>query len=426
MAIEIRPIVEDELDRYMDLCQLGFGGTPQEGEAERIKDVIGLDRVRAAFDGDRMVATDAAYSLRLSVPGTDSPAGEAGTRTDQGSAEPPGVASAGLTRVSVAATHRRRGILSAMMRGHLADATANGEPLSILWASELAIYGRFGFGPASDAIRLTYDARQAGITRPDDPDDVVFAEGDEAERVLPDLRELDRLARPGHFHRTSTWWTVRSFADHEFWRDGASPIRTVVALRGGRPTGYATFRQAPRWTDHDLPDGEIKVIEVAGTDLLARHTLWSFLSSIDLHPRVSYWSLPTDSELPWLAANQRALIRHLTDGIQLRVLDVVAALEARRWTEPGELTFQVLDESWPDGAGVYRLSVGASGTAMVERTDAEPELRLHPAALGALYLGSRRPGPLAVAGWLDGEAEAMALADRLFAWPVAAWCDEMF
>ncbi len=423
MAIEIRPIGDDELDRYMELCQMAFGGKPEDGEAERIRRVIGLDRVQAAFDvgadGTRMVATMAAYGLHLSVPGTDGP-------DRPGDGRPPGVAAAGLTRVAVAATHRRRGVLSAMIRAHLADAAANGEALSTLWASELAIYGRFGFGPASDALRLHYDSRQVGLRPPERPDEVVYAEGDEAERILPDLRERDRIGRPGHFHRTGTWWSLRSLADHEFWRDGASPLRIVIARREGRPVGYAAFRQAPRWTDHDLPDGEIKVIEAVGLDLRARHTLWWFLSNVDLHPRVSYWSLPTDSELPWLAANQRAVIRHLTDGLQVRVLDVTGALEARRWAEPGTLTFHLDDETWPSAAGGYRLMVADDGTARVERSDDEPELRLHPAALGALYLGSRPPGPLATAGWLAGDGEATARAGRLFAWPVAAWCDEMF
>lgn len=419
MAIEIRSITDDELGRYMDLCQMAFGGKPEEGEADRIRDVIGLDRTHAAFDGERMVATMAAYTLTLSVPGTDG-----GPVSPDGS--PPGIAAAGLTRVAVAATHRRRGVLTAMIRAHLADAAANGDALSTLWASELAIYGRFGFGPASDAMRVSYDQRHAAIRPPDEPDEVIYAEGNEATEWLPALREQGRLGRPGHFHRTGTWWAKRNFADHEFWREGASPLRTAIARRDGNPVGYTTFRQAPKWTDDDLPNGEVKVIEVAGIDLRARHTLWSFLSNIDLHPRVSYWSLPTDSELPWLATNQRAVIRNLTDGLQVRVLDVVAALEGRRWTEPGQITLALTDTTWPDAAGTYRVTVSADGSAEVERTTEEPEVRLHPAALGALLLGSRRPEPLAVAGWLEADAEVMARVARLFAWPVAAWCDEVF
>ncbi len=417
MTIEIRPIVAEELERYMVVCQLAFGGQPQDGEAERIAEVIGLDRVHAAFDGHRMVGTEAAYSLRLSVPGT---------AAGPGSSEPPGVAAAGLTRVSVAATHRRRGVLTALIAAHFADATERGEAVSALWASELPIYGRFGYGPAADLLQVSYDARQAAITRPDSPDDIVFAEGDEARELLPDLRERDRLGRPGHYHRTATWWDHRCFADHEFWREGASPMRTVVARRDGRPVGYATYRQAPRWTDHDLPDGEVKVIEAVGLDLRARHTLWWYLSNIDLHPRVRFWSLPVDTELPWLAGNQRAVIRNLSDGLQVRVLDVVEALQGRAWSEPGQLVFEVGHGHHRAGAGRYRLVAGDDGLAEVTTTEAEPELRLHPAALGALYLGSRRPEPLAAAGLLEGSDEAKARAWRLFGWPVAAWCDEVF
>jgi predicted acetyltransferase len=420
MAIETRPIVDDELDRYMDLCQGAFGGKPEPGEGERIRDVIGLDRVTAAFDGPRMVGTGAAYGLRLSVPGTDRHPGATGD------GPPPGVASAGLTRVSVAATHRRRGVLTALLGAHFADATGRGEPLSVLWASELPIYGRFGYGPASDALRLGYDARRAEIRRPDRPDELAFAEADEAVEVLPDLRERTRVGRPGHFHRPAIWWARRSFADHEFMREGAGPRQTVVARRDGRPVGYATYRLAPKWTDEDLPDGTVKVIEVAGIDLGARHTLWWYLSNIDLHPHVTYWSLPLDSELPWLAADQRAVIRHLTDGLQVRVLDVVAALQGRRWARPGHLVFDLDDRHHPVASGRYRLTVSDDGTGRVESTDREPDLRLHPAALGALYLGSRAPDALMVAGWLEGDRAARAAAGRLFAWPVAAWCDEMF
>ena len=57
---------------------------------------------------------------------------------------------AGTSVVAVAPTHRRRGILRAMMTQHLAEVHEKGEPLAALWASESSIYGRFGYGPASE------------------------------------------------------------------------------------------------------------------------------------------------------------------------------------------------------------------------------------------------------------------------------------
>src|SRR5262249_57347910 len=78
----------------------------------------------------------AAYSFQLTVPG--------------------GIASAaGVTFVSVRPSHRRRGILSAMMRHQLADIASRGEAIAALFASESGIYGRYGYGCASGQLRLT-------------------------------------------------------------------------------------------------------------------------------------------------------------------------------------------------------------------------------------------------------------------------------
>src|SRR5260370_29630576 len=65
----------------------------------------------------------------------------------------------GVISVSGLTTHRRRGLLTAMMRRQLDDMRERGEPLAALYASEAPIYGRFGYGLA------TYQA-SVGIERP--------------------------------------------------------------------------------------------------------------------------------------------------------------------------------------------------------------------------------------------------------------------
>ena len=55
----------------------------------------------------------------------------------------------GLTNVTVSATHRRRGLLNRMMAPDLDVAKEQGEAASILIAAEYPIYGRFGYGPAT-------------------------------------------------------------------------------------------------------------------------------------------------------------------------------------------------------------------------------------------------------------------------------------
>jgi predicted N-acetyltransferase YhbS len=59
------------------------------------------------------------------------------------------VPTTGVTAVGVLPSHRRQGVLSAMMRHQLTELRARGEVLSVLLASEALIYRRFGYGPAT-------------------------------------------------------------------------------------------------------------------------------------------------------------------------------------------------------------------------------------------------------------------------------------
>src|SRR5205814_3357820 len=81
----------------------------------------------AAWDDGVAVGGSGSFPFRLSIPG-----GELGA--------------AGITVVGVSPTHRRRGVMRAMLEAHVAAAHERGEPLATLFASEGGIYGRFGFG----------------------------------------------------------------------------------------------------------------------------------------------------------------------------------------------------------------------------------------------------------------------------------------
>src|SRR5580704_12585663 len=118
----------------------GFLNHLAEGEAEyRLPDVV-LDRTWGAFDGATVVGTLRSFPTPLTVPG------------------PLGVTSAALTNVTVAPTHRRRGLLTEMITKDLRASAALGEPVGILIASEYPIYGQFGYGAAIEGATYTVDA----------------------------------------------------------------------------------------------------------------------------------------------------------------------------------------------------------------------------------------------------------------------------
>src|SRR5262245_9642979 len=103
---------------------------PSDEQADRVARVLPVERVHAAWEGERAVGGASALPLLLTVPGGRLPA-------------------AGVTAVGVLPTHRRRGILRALMRAQLDDCRRRGEPVAYLWATEDTIYGRFGYGIAS-------------------------------------------------------------------------------------------------------------------------------------------------------------------------------------------------------------------------------------------------------------------------------------
>src|SRR2546423_12328424 len=119
--MEIRTCTSlDELRAAANAIVHYFGREPpDEAWAERWVKNFELERMHAAFDGDRIVGGAGAFALRMTVPG--------------GAALP----TAGVSGVGVLPTHRRRGIPRSMMRGHLDDIHDRGEPLAALWASEV-------------------------------------------------------------------------------------------------------------------------------------------------------------------------------------------------------------------------------------------------------------------------------------------------
>ena len=133
----IRAIGPDEFPAFCSVPGQAFNSTYPPAEARRHDlTTFEFDRSAAAFDGDQIVGTSCAFTFQLSVPGGQAACG-------------------GVSFVAVLPTYRRRGIMTAMLRHLLADIADRGEPLAALFASEPEIYGRFGFGCASEDLRLT-------------------------------------------------------------------------------------------------------------------------------------------------------------------------------------------------------------------------------------------------------------------------------
>ncbi len=311
---------------------------------------------------------------------------------------------AGLTWVGVHPDCRRRGVLSAMMTDHLARTRDAGTAVSALHASEAAIYGRFGYGPATVEHAVRIDRRligfRAGVP---DPGGVRQVEPDEARRLAPDVHRRWCANTPGALSRSPTWWD-NLLSDPEHRRRGASPLFHLL-----HADGYASYRIA-----HGDPT-TCRVVDLFPATDEAHVALWRVLLGLDLVTIVTSRACPPDDPLPFLLTDPRQVwTAELRDGMWARVLDVAAALAARRYAVEVDLVLEVRDAFLGLG-GRYRLRGGPDG-ATCEATRAVPDVEADVAALGALLLGGHRGHTLARAGLLEAAAPAtLRVLDAAFA-----------
>ncbi len=408
-APELRVLKPEEWDKlYANLIR-AFGEPPEaEEERELWRALTEYDRFLGAWEGEECVASAGAFRFRLTVPGGAS------------------VPAAGVTMVGVAATHRRRGLLTSLMRRQLDDVRSWGEPLAVLTASEPAIYGRFGYGAATFQTDAEIDTGRAGLSVPPGTDDVRLRYVDPADALDACEAVYARLVpeRPGMVARGPGWERL-GVLDPESGRGGASPLSCVVAERDGRTVGYARFRVKPSW-EPGGPEGEVVLSALEALDPAAGAALWRFLFDIDLTSRLVARGRPVDENWQYLVSDIRRCRPRLRDALYVRLVDVGAALGARTYRAPVDVVLEVEDAFCPWNAGRWRLSGDAKG-ASCERTDDAADLALSVRELGAAYLGGVALTALASAGRVrELRGGALAEASLAFGSDPAPWLPHGF
>ncbi|MEU0103844.1 MULTISPECIES: GNAT family N-acetyltransferase [unclassified Streptomyces] len=405
----LRILARDEWDKWYDTLLRSFGGVPEAAEERELwNSLTEFDRSLGVWDGDACVGTAGAFSFRVTVPGGAS------------------VPAAGVTMVSVAATHRRRGILTSMMRRQLDDVRALGEPLAVLTASEPAIYGRFGYGAATFHLNAEIDTSRVRLSVPPGTDDVRVRYAVPADVLDACEAVCARLVpeRPGMLARLPGWERL-GLLDPESTREGASPLQCVVAERDGETVGYARFRVKPSW-ETPGPNGSVILRDSAALDPAADAALWRFLFDIDLTSTLVVRGRPVDDAWQYLVSDPRRCRPWVRDSLYVRPVDVGAALEARTYQTPVDVVFEVEDAFCPWNAGRWRLGGDAKG-ASCERTSDAADLALSVRELGAAYLGGVSLAALAAAGRVrELRRGALAEASPAFGSVVAPWLQHGF
>ena len=395
--IQIRTIAENEFHDWSSAEALGFATHATEEYISLAHSIAEIDRTFGAFDGDQIVGTTTTRTSALTVPG--------------------GIAQLGFVDdVSVLATHRRRGILTQMMRAQMDQIHERGEPFSALTASESLIYERFGFGIASWTDGWEIDRHHTAMKIPPSCGGrLTFVDPHKARTEWPILHKRLSQDRVGMVHYNSAYWGAALW-DSEWHRRGASEFFHVAYLRDGHISGMCTYR---------IRDRQVLVVFLLGEDAEVEAELWQFCFGIDLMSEIQTFVRPLDDPLPWRLEDVRRLRRTRSDHMWLRLIDVGAALEARQYDSEGTVTLRVSDDfcAWNDG--VYRLEAGPGGAVCIA-SDRSPDLHLTVADLAAVYMGGDSFSTLARAGRLRADDKsAITLADRMFRTEREPWFMEL-
>jgi predicted acetyltransferase len=395
---ELRPVTADEVAAYVRADLAAFGQS--RVDAERLKlewTHHELDRTLAAFDEGEIVGTGRLYSLELTLPG--------------GHLAPV----AGVSWIAVLPTHRRLGILSAIMSRQLDDAVARGETMAVLHASEAVIYRRFGYGVATSSIDFTLERRHAAFLQPLPVGGRVRLVDDAtARKVFPEVFDRARRVQPGAVSRVDAWWGDQFF--HVEKKEQGSNFFVTYESPAHDLDGYAAYRTVNRW-ERGVSRNRLEVEDLVTVTPEARAVLWRYLCDVDLVETLTAWGCPVDEPLRWLLADSRRLqVERVSDGLWVRLLDAAAALAARTYAAPGRVVFEVADPLRPDGAAAGRVALeGGPDGADARRTRAQPDLVLGVAELGAAYLGGVAFSTLARAGLVEERTTgALARADAMF------------
>ncbi|MGI9156773.1 MAG: GNAT family N-acetyltransferase [Marmoricola sp.] len=316
------------------------------------------------------------FPLTLSIPGP-----EEGARQ---------VPCAGLTWVGVHPDHRRKGVLTAMLRHHVEQVhEQEGTHVSALHASEPAIYGRHGYGLASLELVVSLDTG-ASLTAPHLEDASATVTTQLATASSPDvakrLREchlgcagLGSVVGDAGYYARICLELPEHLREKETWR-------VLFARRDGVDVGFAMFRRTHKW-ERARPAGELSVWALVG-DPAAQLALLRRLVDFDLIGSVKIGNVGVDDPLLLWAGGPRATSDVATyDSLWVRLVDLPQALQDRTWSAPCDVVVEVADALAPWNYGGWRIRADSAGEATVQKTTSESDVRLHVQELGAAYLG---------------------------------------
>jgi len=407
MVPDVRTITPVELHPWSVAVRRGFLSPAETDDSDLRREFMPLERTWGAFDGTHIVATLRSFPVELTLPGAMQ------------------VPVAAVTQVTTTATHRRQGLASRLVMADLAACRDRGEVVSILIAAEWPIYGRWGYGPATESQSFTIDTRRARVAGTPMAA-VELVDRTEFRAEAAKLYDRARRHQTGEISRPDWFWDLDLGILALPTKPEVPPAFHLLARDAEHGvTGAVRYRVETTW-EGMLPAAIVTVDSLISADVDAEIALWSYLFSLDLVTQVKIQDRPVDELLPWLLDDpRRARADKRHDFLWCRVLDVPAVLSARRYRVEGNVVLAVTDAQGFAG-GSYELSGGPDGAQCTASTRSA-DLTMSVSTLGAVLLGGYSLRQLARAGWArEDRTGALDTADVMFSTSASPWCSTWF
>jgi predicted acetyltransferase len=403
MELEHRAITREEIPAWQDSLSVGFLMQPDPVTNAFAEGIFDLRRSNATFEDGRIVGTYVSFDSPVTLPG--------GTQ----------ISSNCISGVTVAPTHRNRGILRHAITKDLSLAKDRGQATALLLASEFPIYGRFGFGVACKYSELLVDCR--GIEFRKDPPpgsmSLVIAPIDEIETCIH-LFASARTQTATAIDRASIIWE-RAFClipDRPDWQ--WKGFLAISKNSAGEPDGFVRYTPKDDWKDN-RPGATLTIDEFIATTPEAHQRMWHYLTTMAWVATIKVEECAIDDDIRLLPTDERRVAETgRGDHTWSRVLDVVKVLTSRTYESVGACTFEVVDDLGFT-TGRYALDASPSGSTC-KRVKTKPDFTIAVSELSSVAFGGASLTAFHRTGRVDEhKTGSTSDADRLFRSTRAPW-----
>jgi predicted acetyltransferase len=399
MAVEIRPIKEDEMEQFLHVAStsLVMASTSFVGMSPEF--------TLCAFEDGKLATSYAAWPLTMRFNGVAAPV-------------------AGVTSVGTLPVYRRRGYLRQVATTHFNLLHERGEQaIAILQASQAAIYQRYGYGIVSTQHIYNVEPRSLKFSQPHPVTGTFREVNDDEFPLLVDLYRRFRADRTGYLHRAKLMWEAGVMAPPP---PGAQ-LNRVVYQEAGEPLGYVIYIVQP---EPELGPGSVHRLAIRDFIWLtasAYRALWSYFANMDLVGNIVWRRIPSDDPLPHLLLEPRMLRMTSSDDLLGRIVDVERALPLRHYDEEGSLTFEIVgDDLCPWNCGKWQLEVTGDSSS-VSRDRKEPQLVMPISTLALILFGQISATQAARMARLESNDEsALSMWDRIMRTRYRPACADRF